>query len=80
MYDVTNYADQQISDIHANVRKCLQASRAEMMNKQLKRSTPVHFKVGDTVKLSQKFTGPYRIERRHGNKFEVSDLATDIYK
>ncbi len=88
VYDVTSYADQQMkvfSDIHANVRKCLQASRAEMMSKQLKRATPVQFKVGDTVmvqqpertsKLSHKFTGPYRIERRHGNKFEVSDLAT----
>ncbi len=87
MYDVTSYADQQMkvfSDIHANVRKCLQASRAEMMSKQLKRSTPVLFMVGDTVlvqqperisKLSQKFAGPYRIERRHGNKSEVSDLA-----
>ena len=67
--------------VHQSVRERLQASRAEMIQKQHLLATPVSLSVGDKVmkrspdrkcKLSPKFTGPFLVtEKLHGNKFKV---------
>ncbi len=72
--------------IHDSVRRSLQASRTEMIQKQHAAAHPVTFKVNDVVfksapdrqsKLNHKFSGPYVItEKLHGNKFKIYNSDT----
>ncbi len=71
--------------IHDEVRKSLQASRAEMLARQHSKATAVSIAVGDAVfkvaperqvKLTPKFSGPFMVkERLHDNKFRIFDPA-----
>ena len=84
VYSLEDYAKNQLRAfqiIHESVRRNLQASRVEMIQRQHTSATPVTLQVNDIVykstpdrqsKLNAKFTGPYRvIERLQGNKFKI---------
>ncbi len=70
VYNTEDYAKSQLkvfSDIYKNVKNRLRASKAAMNSQQLRRSSSVTIKVGDSVmvrvperssKLSAKFVGP----------------------
>ncbi len=86
--DSEDYAQSQLKVlriIHDEVRKSLQASRAEMLARQHSNTTAVFIAVGDTVfkaaperqvKLTPKFFGPFIVkERLHDNKFQIFDPA-----
>ncbi len=85
-YNIEDYAKSQLkvfSDIHKNVKTRLLASKAAMNSQQLRRSSPVTIKVGDSVmvrvperssKLSAKFVGPrLDVKQLHDNKYELLD-------
>ena len=84
VYSIEDYAKNQLKAfqiIHESVRRNLQASRTEMIQRQHMSATPVTLQVNDVVykstserqsKLHPKFTGPYRVvEKLHGNKFKI---------
>ena len=84
VYSLEDYAKNQLKAfqiIHESVRRNLQASRTEMIQRQHMSATPVTLQVNDIVykstpdrqsKLNAKFTGPYRVvERLQGNKFKI---------
>ncbi len=73
VYNIEDYAKSQLkvfSDIHKNVKTRLLASKAAINSQQLRRSSPVTIKVGDSVMVR----GPRLVVKQlHGNKFELFD-------
>ena len=89
VYNLEDYAKRQIQvlkRIHQEVRKTLDASRAEMIKVQHSRAKPVTLQKGDKVmlldpvkesKLAPKFKGPYVVQEKiHGNKCIIMDPTT----
>ncbi len=88
VYSVDNYSQNHLRAlqiINDSVRRSLQASRTEMIQKQHATAHPVTFKVNDIFKsaperqskLNHKFSGPFIItERLHGNKFKIYNSDT----
>ncbi len=79
-----DYSQSQLKALHDildEVRKSLQAPRAEMLARQHSKATAVSIAVGDTIfkaapehqeKLTPKFPGPFFVkERLHDNKFRI---------
>ncbi|KAK3889412.1 hypothetical protein Pcinc_006591 [Petrolisthes cinctipes] len=89
VYNVDDYVSVQghvFATIHHEVRKHMEASRAEHIARQHKFAKKVEIEEGDVVmvktperqsKLSPKFKGPYIVKRVLGNKLIVQDNMTD---